>query len=86
MIRFAFDDLNISQIECIGLHWRPGQVIGMLGSVVDADDARQETMDPRLKSLHIDGERNEGRVWVYRISHQVCLDELAQSKREGNVQ
>lgn len=54
----------------------------MLGSVVDAEDAVQESMLRAWKGIERVHEPSALKAWLYRIATIVCLDTLASSGRQ----
>src|SRR5690348_12403411 len=59
-----------------------GHCYRMLGSVVDAEDAVQESMFRAWKALDRFREESSLEPWLYRITTNVCLDTLSASKRQ----
>lgn len=58
-----------------------GHCYRMLGSVVDSEDATQETMIRAWKSMGQFEGRSSVKTWLYRIATNVCLDEIASRGR-----
>lgn len=59
-----------------------GHCYRMLGSVVDAEDAVQESMLRALKGMDRFAERSSMQTWLYRIATNVCLDTLSATSRQ----
>jgi RNA polymerase sigma-70 factor, ECF subfamily len=59
-----------------------GHCYRMLGSVIDAEDAVQETMLRAWKGLSGFTGQSSLKTWLYRIATNVCLDTIERTKRQ----
>src|SRR6185312_720689 len=59
-----------------------GHCYRMLGSVLDAEDAVQETMLRAWKATDAFRQQASVKTWLYRIATNVCLDALAATNRQ----
>lgn len=75
----------IADIEQIEAHRQAltGHCYRMLGSVVDADDATQETIIRAWKNAHQFDGRAALLTWLYRIATNVCIAELSRRRRRA---
>jgi RNA polymerase sigma-70 factor (ECF subfamily) len=71
----AFTELEQYRVALTGHCYR------MLGSVVDAEDAVQESLLRAWKGLAGFSQQSSLKTWLYRIATNVCLDTLATGKR-----
>jgi RNA polymerase sigma-70 factor, ECF subfamily len=72
-------------VDALLEQYRPvltGHCYRMLGSVVDAEDAVQETMLRAWKGKEKFKEQSSLKTWLYRIATNVCLDTLSSSERQ----
>ncbi|MDQ6611523.1 MAG: sigma-70 family RNA polymerase sigma factor [Gemmatimonadota bacterium] len=58
-----------------------GHCYRMLGSVLDAEDAVQESMLRAWKGLDTFKDQSSMKTWLYRIATNVCLDTLTSADR-----
>ena len=62
-----------------------GHCYRMLGSVVDAEDAVQESMLRAWKGIDNYRAQASLKTWLYKIATNVCLDTISVSQREARI-
>src|SRR5690554_5246691 len=60
-----------------------GYCYRMMGSIVEAEDAVQDTMLRAWQNRDQIREHSSRKAWVYRIATNVCLDKLRNAKRRA---
>lgn len=55
----------------------------MLGSIMDADDAVQDTYIRVWRNWDSFKQQSSRKTWIYRIASNVCIDKLRQAKRRA---
>lgn len=76
----AFRDLTAPHLRELHLH-----CYRMLGSIVDAEDALQETLTAAWRGLGGFAGRSSLRAWLYRIATNRCLNAIRDGKRRKPI-
>jgi RNA polymerase sigma-70 factor, ECF subfamily len=82
MLSWAENVENVAQFEAHRAALT-GHCYRMLGSVVDAEDAVQDTMVRAWRNFDAFDGRSSVKTWLYRIATNVCLDSLGDRKRRA---
>ena len=75
-------DASLLELHRVEITWYCQR---MLGSVVDADDAAQETMVRAWQGLDGFEGRSSMRSWLYRIATNVCVDQYKRRRRRPDL-